>query len=68
MTDTASEAWRAVCEARHWLRKGYTTSDRVGALMARVATQRGAQSADQLRDEMRRQWSRRREWMQELAE
>lgn len=64
MIDTASEGWRVVCEARDWLRKGYTTSDRVGALMARITASRGEQAAQQLRDEMRRQWSRRKEWME----
>ena len=63
MIDKASEEWRVVCEARDWLRKGYTTSDRVDALTARIALGRGEQAAHQLRDEMRRQWTRRREWM-----
>jgi hypothetical protein len=63
MTDTASEEWRAICEARDWLRKGYTTSDRVGALMARVTAERGEEAAKRLRDEMRRQWASRRDWL-----
>jgi len=64
MTDTASEEWRAVCEARHWLRKGYTTSDRVDALVARITAERGQEAAHRLRDEMRRQWVKRKEWME----
>ncbi len=63
MTDTASEEWRATCEARDWLRKGYTTSDRVGALMARVTAERGEDAAMRLLDGMRRQWASRRDWL-----
>ena len=63
MTDTANEEWRAVCEARHWLRKGYTTANRVDRLMAAIAEQRGQASADALRQEMRRQWQTRKTWL-----
>lgn len=63
MIDTASEEWRAICEARDWLRKGYTTSGRVGVLMERVAAERGEEAAKRLRDEMRRQWKRKGEWL-----
>lgn len=63
MIDTTSEEWRAICEARDWLRKGYTTSDRVGVLMERVKAERGEEAAKRLRDEMRRQWKRKGEWL-----
>ena len=63
MTDMGSEEWRAVCEARHWLRKGYTTSSRVDDLMARIEGERGQIAAKALREEMRRQWRARKEWM-----
>lgn len=63
MTGTASEEWRAVCEARDWLRKGYTTAVRVDVLMARITLERSKKAADELRDEMRRQWKCRRDWL-----
>jgi hypothetical protein len=66
MTGTESEEWRSVCEARHWLRQGYITSDRVGALITRITAERGEDAAKRLRNEMRRQWSRRREWMRDV--
>lgn len=52
---TWSEQHRAECEARHWLRLGYGTPDRIGELMLRVAAKRGQAAADALRLEMRRQ-------------
>ena len=65
--DTSSEAWRRVCEARHWLRQGCTSRAAVDELMARLAKHgRGAVAITALRDEMRRQWSCRREWLDPL--
>lgn len=65
MIDPAAiEAHRRECEARDWLRKGYTTAVKVDELMARIAERRGYQAANELREEMRRQWARRREWME----
>ena len=52
------------CEARTWLRQGYTTAEAVDALMERIRAHRGAEAADALRQEMRRQWARRAEWLQ----
>lgn len=59
------ELQRRVLEARARLREGYTTREKVDELMRRVAAKRGQAAADQLRADMRDQWSRRREWMQE---
>ena len=63
MTDrgfTWSEQHRRECEARDWLAKGYTTAARVDELMADIAKRRGQAAADELREEMRRQWPNRK--------
>ncbi|MFC3549424.1 hypothetical protein ACFOLC_00170 [Lysobacter cavernae] len=59
----ATEAHRRQCEARDWLRKGYTTVVQVDELMHRIAERRGHAEANSLREEMRRQWSTRRQWL-----
>jgi len=51
------------CEARTWLRKGYTTAERITDLTALIAKHRGAAGAARLIEEMRRQWARRSEWL-----
>ena len=56
-------AHRLECEARHWLREGYTSRDQVDDLMKRIAQRRGEGAAELLRDEMRRQWARRADWL-----
>lgn len=48
-----------VCEAKSWLARGYTTPEKVGELMSRIARKRGQAAADALREEMRRQWRKR---------
>lgn len=58
------EAHRRECEARQWIREGYFDRDRVEALMERITKHRGAEAADALRREMRRQWTLRAEWME----
>lgn len=58
---------RRICEARSWLRQGFTTADRVDELIARIARHRGSAAAAQLREEMRQQWTQRREWMDDTA-
>lgn len=50
------EDYRRECEARTWLRMGYDTPARVDDLMARIAKHRGVPAANELREEMRRQW------------
>ena len=57
-------AFRLECEARHWLREGYTSRQQVGELIHRIAQRRGEGAAEKLRDEMRRQWSRRADWLE----
>lgn len=52
----ATEKYRRECEARDWLRKGYETPVRVDLLMAQIAKARGQRAADELREEMRKQW------------
>lgn len=51
-------------EARDWLRRGYTNSQRVAELQELIASKRGNAAAKRLLEEMRRQWTRRAEWMQ----
>jgi GTP cyclohydrolase I len=51
------------CEARDWLRDGYTTPERVASLMELITKKRGVAAAQALKEEMRRQWTRRQEWM-----
>ncbi len=62
--DTYSEEYRSQCEARTWLRAGYTDRKAVDALVARITAVRGPEAAGQLREEMRRQWQCRRGWLQ----
>lgn len=61
--DNGSEQHRRECEARHWLRSGYQDAASVEELMQRIEQKRGPEAAAQLRQEMRRQWLRRTEWM-----
>lgn len=51
------------CEARTWLRKGYTMAERITDLTALIAKHRGTTGAAKLIEEMRRQWARRSEWL-----
>lgn len=62
--DTNSEEYRRLCEARTWLRAGHTDRKAVDALMLRITALRGLEAAEQLREEMRRQWLCRRDWQQ----
>lgn len=59
----AVERHRRMCEARHYLRLGYTTGPKVHQLIEAISARRGPVAADQLRDDMRTEWARRREWM-----
>ena len=61
--DTSSEEWRRICEARTYLRQGITTPDMVDSLRRRVTEKRGDTAADELIEEMRRQWETRGDWM-----
>ena len=51
------------CEARTWLRKGYTSQEKVAELEKLLAAKRGKNAAQAVIEEMRRQWSRRSEWL-----
>lgn len=62
-TMLAQETHRHECEARGWLRRGYTTRPKVAELVRVIAEKRSQEAADALRDEMRRQWHRRGEWL-----
>lgn len=51
------------CEARHWLRRGYITPEKVAELKAELVKKRGAAAVERLVAEMRTQWGTRREWL-----
>lgn len=51
------------CEARTWLRKGYTSTERIRHLTEMIGQKRGAAAAERLVEEMRTQWRRRSEWL-----
>ena len=51
------------CEARYWLRRGYTTPERRVDLRE-VLKKRGDDAFEKLIEEMRRQWRRRLEWLE----
>ncbi|MDK4198611.1 hypothetical protein QKY98_05695 [Pseudomonas sp. HR1] len=52
-------------EARTWIRKGYISPERIQELSALISSKRGAQAADKLIQEMRRQYGRRKEWLEQ---
>lgn len=54
---------RRILEAREWLRLGYATPNRIAELRMRITAKRGAEAAERLIEEMRRQWRTRSEWM-----
>nr|WP_254574583.1 hypothetical protein [Stenotrophomonas acidaminiphila] len=62
MVDT-SQQHRLECEARDWLRRGYIDAKSVDALIDSIGRKRGLKAANELRQEMRRQWKRRLEWL-----
>lgn len=59
-----SEQHRHECEAREWLRRGYTTQAKVKELQQRISKRRGADAATRLVEEMREQWKTKSEWME----
>jgi len=59
-----AEQWRRVCEARGWLRRGYTRRPKVDALISQIGARRGTAAAERLREDMRVEWRRRNEWME----
>lgn len=56
------EQHRLECEARYWLRRGYSTPDKELEL-GELLQKRGAVSLERLLDEMRRQWQSRHDWI-----
>lgn len=50
------EQHRLECEARFWLRETKGNKLAVDDLIGRIGTRRGKRAADELREEMRRQW------------
>lgn len=52
-------------EARTWIRKGYCSPERIQELSALISSKRGTQAADKLILEMRRQYGRRKEWLEQ---
>lgn len=58
MTDQADRQHMLECEARYWLRCGYTTPERVAELRE-MLKRRGEIAVEQLVTEMRRQWHQR---------
>lgn len=54
--DNIDEQWRLECEAREWLKRGYTSKAKVDELIAEIAKKRGKDAAEKLRDEMRQQY------------
>lgn len=63
MADQGDRQHLLECEARTWLRKGYTTAERIEELTELIAKRRGTASASRLVEEMRRQWKRRADWL-----
>lgn len=61
MADQDNRQHLLACEARYWLRQGYTTPERISELRERLR-KRGEASLDVLVETMRSQWQRRREW------
>jgi hypothetical protein len=53
---------RLECEARYWVRRGFTTPDKILEL-GQLLKHRPNAALGRLIDEMRSQWQRRSEWM-----
>jgi len=51
-----SEQHRRECEARGWIRRGYTDKASVDELRQRIAHKRSPKAADELIQEMRRKY------------
>ncbi|BBP86036.1 hypothetical protein PHLH8_56780 [Pseudomonas sp. Pc102] len=63
MVDQDERQHMLECEARHWLRRGYITPEKVAELKAELEKKRGAAAVEKLVAEMRTQWGIRREWL-----
>ncbi|EIU2540629.1 TPA: hypothetical protein ACHH76_003299 [Pseudomonas aeruginosa] len=62
MSDQANRQHMLACEARYWLRRGYTTPEKIAELKETLYKKRGEEAATRLIEEMRRQWGSRHEW------
>ncbi|HBN9641711.1 DUF7696 family protein [Pseudomonas aeruginosa] len=62
MSNLADRQHMLACEARYWLRRGYTTPEKVTELRENLK-RRGESAFEQLIAEMRRQWQARTEWI-----
>ncbi|HBP5097012.1 TPA: hypothetical protein L5650_000050 [Pseudomonas aeruginosa] len=62
MSNQADRQYMLACEARYWLRRGYTTPEKVTELRETLK-RRGESAVEQLIEEMRRQWQVRTEWI-----
>ena len=63
MPDQSDRQHMHECEARQWLRLGYTSEAMVDELREKITAKRGAAAAERLIEEMRNQWRRRNEWL-----
>lgn len=52
-------------EAQTWLQKGYNNAAGIEQLREQLKAHRSQENINNLVDEMRRQWTRRREWMRQ---
>lgn len=68
MNPTEQEQQRRVLEARARLREGYSTPERVAELVKLVSKKRGELAAQQLVEDMRKQWRCRHEWWDQPKE
>ena len=50
------DQYRRECEARDWLARGYDTPAKIAELKFKITAKRGKRAADELVEEMRRQW------------
>lgn len=58
--EEATEQHRHECECRDWLRRGYTTPEKINRLRERIETKRGKEAADRLIEGMRTEYKRMR--------
>ncbi|PZP26712.1 DUF7696 family protein [Pseudomonas kuykendallii] len=63
MADIDPDQQRRECEARYWLKRGFTSKEKVAELEKLLTSTRGANGVAYLVEEMRRQWGRRAEWL-----
>ena len=67
MRTDKTEELRMLCEAREWLRRGYTTEAKAKDLGRQITSKRGKAAWDRLYREMRQQWKTKNEWMEKQS-